>query len=158
MEASRGDTAAGRSGLEALYAGAPAGRVAPERIVATVESYAALLSAEDFAGVAALFATDAVVRDPIVGPERRGREGIRAFFELGAAAVPDATVALDGEIRVCGDYAAAPLVAEATVDGSLVRLVTLDVMRFDEEGLIAAMDAYWGPHNLTDTPLGGQAR
>jgi steroid delta-isomerase len=54
---------------------------------------------------------------------------------------------LEGAVRVAGQYGAAALTAIGG-NGTL-QVDTLDVMEFDDDGLVVRMDAYWGPTNVS---------
>jgi len=110
------------------------------------EKYAAAWDSHDLDGVAALFASDAVVRDPVDGPAVEGREKIRAFLEeFGGPVVKGMMVA--GPVHISADcrHAAARINAQAHVGDGLSTVEALDVFTFDDDGLITTMNAYWGP-------------
>jgi len=121
-----------------------------EHIERVFARYAAAMAANDFDGAAALFAPDAVVRDPIDAVPLEGREQIRGFFAAGAGVL--CGFELTGPVRIAGDgtRAAAPLRARLDVGDTAKTLDSIDVMAFDDAGLIASMDAYYGPGNLHD--------
>jgi len=113
------------------------------------EKYVAAWSSLDLDGVAALFASDAVVRDPVDGPAVHGRDKIRTFFEeFGGPVVRGMKLA--GPVHISGDcrHAAARIDAEAQVGEGTSTVEALDVFTFDDDGLITTMDAYWGPTNF----------
>ena len=58
-------------------------------------------------------------------------------------------LAVNGPIRVNADAAsaAAPMIAEVTVDGASLEMDTIDVFFFDDDGLFSAMHAFYGPTN-----------
>jgi steroid delta-isomerase len=118
-----------------------------ERIFAR---YATAMAANDFDAAAALFAPDAVVRDPVDAVPLEGREQIRGFFAAGAGVLRG--FELTGPVRIAGDgtRAAAPLRARLDLGDGAKTLDSIDVMTFDEAGLVASMDAYYGPGNLND--------
>jgi steroid Delta-isomerase len=113
------------------------------------EKYAAAWSSCDLDAVTALFASDAVVHDPVDGPGVEGREKIRAFFEEFAGGVVKG-MQLAGPVHISADcrHAAARLNADADLGEGLVRVEALDVMTFDDDGMITTMHAYWGPTNF----------
>ena len=112
------------------------------------EKYAAAWDSHDLDGVAALFAADAVVRDPVDGPAVEGRDKIRVFFEeFGGPVVKGMKLA--GPVHISADcrHAAARINAQADVGDGLSTVEALDVFTFDDDGLIT-MNAYWGPTNF----------
>lgn len=120
-----------------------------DHIRSVFERYAALFSAADADAVAALYAPDAVVRDPITAPPVQGREAIRAWYQSAFDAIPGGmAMALEGAVRIAGPYGAAAFTVRFANGGQAMMTETLDVMRFDESGLIASMDAYFGPANF----------
>jgi len=112
------------------------------------EEYAAAWSRGDVDGVAALFAPDAVVHDPVDGPAVEGLDNIRAFFaEFGA---PVRAIRVAGPVHISADcrHAAARMDAEAELGEGSTLVEALDVFTFDDEGRITTMNAYWGPTNF----------
>jgi len=132
---------------------APAKAPSPDRIRTAFETYARLMSAGDVEGIVALFAADATLEDPIGTPPHRGHDGIRAFFRNSFAGTGGSVeMALEGAVRVAGFHGAAAMRAHIPAAKQPIAIDTLDVMRFDTEGRIVSMTAYWGPTNLR--PLG----
>ena len=119
-------------------------------IQAVFSRYAAAMAAHDFEGAASLFAPDAVVRDPVDATPLEGRARIQAFFAAGADILQG--FVLTGPVRIAGDgtRAAAPLQARVDFGAGGQTLDSIDVMTFDDAGLIASMDAYYGPGNIHD--------
>lgn len=114
-----------------------------DHIRSVYSRYVDLVSAGDAVAVAALYAPDATLEDPIGAPLQRGREAIRAFYAASAGAVK---LALSGPVRVCGREAAAPMVATLQgPDGRRACIDIIDVMTFGEDGLITSMRAFWSP-------------
>ena len=113
--------------------------------------YATALAGHDFEGAAALFAPDAVVRDPVDATPLAGRAQIQRFFAAGADILQG--FVLTGPVRIAGDgtQAAAPLQARLDFGDGVKTLDSIDVMTFDAAGLIASMDAYYGPGNIKAT-------
>lgn len=110
--------------------------------------YTELFSDCDSAGVADLYAEDAVLRDPVTAPAVRGRQAIREWYQAAFDAMDGPMdMRLEGAVRIAGNLAAAAMVVRARSKGQALRVDTLDVMQFNDDGLIAAMDAYFGPSN-----------
>jgi steroid delta-isomerase len=113
---------------------------------ATMERYLDRVAARDVDGVLALFAEDVSVEDPVGGPPGThvvGRERVDAFFRKGFAhsrPTPRPT----GAIRTtAADQAAMPFVLELDLGGARCEIDVIDVMRFDAEGRIVELRAFW---------------
>jgi steroid delta-isomerase len=118
--------------------------VSAEHVRAVFRRYCELVSAGDFESIARLYAEEATVEDPIGSEPHRGRDAIREFYRGSAGAV---ALELEGRVRVAGPHGAGAMVARPKADPGL-RVETLDVMTFDESGLITSMRAYWSPDTI----------
>ncbi len=106
--------------------------------------YVDLMTTGDCDGIVALYADDAVVEDPVGSVPRRGRE---AIFELYRSAAGQVRLELDGRVRVATNTAAAPMLGRATgMPGMVIEIV--DVMTFNDDGLITSMRAYWSADTI----------
>lgn len=93
--------------------------------------------------IVALFAEDAVVEDPVGTPELRGKEAIGEFYRNAVGS--GAKLTLDAPIRGShGNRAAMAF----TVDVPGMRIHAIDVMTFNEDGLVTRMEALWGPEDI----------
>lgn len=121
---------------------------------AALEAYVERINMGDPEGVAALFAPDAVIEDPVGSPPKTG-EAIAAWFAD--------TIAFGTRIEpvapIRGSHAnAAALIFEVTFqppEGPAMLIRSLDVCTFDPEGRIIRLMAYWGPddvHTLNGRP------
>lgn len=118
----------------------------PEFRRKSLESYVSLFGAQDAAGLAALFADDAVIEDPVGKPARVGRESIEAFFTGAAARVRYA--AAQAPVRGSHSrFAAVPLIFVTESDGVWQRVAAVDVMEFNTAGQIVHMRAFHGPED-----------
>lgn len=114
---------------------------------ATLQAYVDRINAGDAAGVTALFAPDAVIEDPI-GSDPRTGAAIAQWFAN--------TVAYDTHITPPvphrgshGDEALLVFDVEFTPpDGPRMRIRSADACRFDHEGRILSLRAFWGPDDL----------
>jgi len=98
-------------------------------------------SADD---VAALYAEDATLEDPVGGGEVHiGRRAIAGFYSNIAGA--EITTQLLS-FRAGGSEAA--FVFAITVGGAM-RIEPIEVMTFNAEGQITSMRAFWGPQDVT---------
>lgn len=117
-----------------------------------VRAYVEAYGRGDLDGIVALFAEDAVVEDPVGTPPRIGRAAIREFFAVGVAL--GARLMLDGPIRVVGDCAVFPFHVRLNWEGQPTRIDVIDLFRFNPDGRIAEMRAYFGPTNMSAQPQG----
>ena len=120
--------------------------MATERGMRTaMQAYIDRFNDSDGPGLAALFADDARIEDPVGGPTIvQGRDQIDAFYR-GAVEVVD-RLQLSAPIRA--SYAASAAMAfeiHMHQDGTPVRTAVIDVMQFDDSDLIIDMKAYHGP-------------
>ncbi len=115
-------------------------------IIASVHEYIRRLGTAASADIAALYAEDATVEDPVGGKIRRGREEISAFY---SALDPVDTSAELLRMRASGDQAAFHMRVVTTTPDQVITIEPIDVMTFDEQGLITAMRAFWGPQDVT---------
>ena len=121
-----------------------------EDIQELYERYAAAWSRHDVDAVTALFATDAVVHDPVDWPALKGAEAIREFFQEALGVVR--AMRLVGPVHVSADccHAAARVDVDAEFGDGIKVVEALDVWTFDGDGRILTMNAYYGPTNLRD--------
>ncbi|WP_428334470.1 nuclear transport factor 2 family protein [Novosphingobium sp.] len=120
----------------------------PEAAVmeAAVHAYVAAFAEKDPAAVAALFAPDGRVEDPIGSPPHVGHEAIQAFYA--ASMQTGAKLQLEGPIRIAGNYAAFAFSVLLHWDGSDKHVDVIDTFLFDEAGKVTQMQAYFGPTNM----------
>lgn len=125
----------------------------PEAMRAVLHRYLELVAAGDVDAVVDLMTDDVEVEDPVGGPASThvvGRENVRAFFAAGfARARPRPT--LTGAVRTtAGSEAAMPFLLTLSVGGREVEIDVVDVVRFDEQGRIASLRAFWNPAEMRD--------
>jgi len=118
----------------------------PEQIADTVNRYISLVAKGTADDIAALYADDATVEDPVGGEVHIGRQAIRGFYS--------ATDGLEREcelvtLRVAGNEAAFQfrLTIKAGNGGMLIE--PIDVMVFGDDGKVTAMKAYWSADHVT---------
>ena len=112
----------------------------PSVIRKTVEQYVKLMTAGDADAVAALYADDASIEDPIGAPLQRGREAIHKWYKASAGKV---RLELTGPIRVAGGEAAFPMLGTIGTPADPSYLDIIDVMKFDEQGRVTSLRAFW---------------
>lgn len=108
-----------------------------DHIRQTIERYVTFMNAGDADSIAALYAEEATLEDPIGTETIHGREKIRAFYTAAAGTV---RVELTGNPRVAAGEAAFPMKAYVGPDHTIE---IIDVMAFDDDGLIRGMRAFW---------------
>ena len=118
----------------------------PAAMEAAVHEYVAAFEAGSADRVAALYAADATVEDPIGSPMHRGREAIRAFYA--ESMKTGAKLKLEGSVRVAGDYAVFPFSVDLHWEGSDKRIDVIDTFRFNDTNEVVEMRAFWGPSNM----------
>ncbi|GLV30415.1 hypothetical protein TomTYG75_32180 [Sphingobium sp. TomTYG75] len=118
----------------------------PVKMEAAVHAYVAAFEAGSADQVAALYAQDATVEDPIGSPIHKGREAIRAFYA--ESMKTGAKLKLEGPVRVAGDYAVFPFSVNLNYDGGHKRIDVIDTFRFNDANEVIEMRAFWGPTNM----------
>lgn len=117
-----------------------------ETIRAVIERYVALVAQGTADEIVALYAEGATVEDPVGSTVLTSREEIRAFY---ATLEPMEQRTRLIEARVAGGEAAFLFEVLTPVGEQTYRLAPLDVMTFDDEGLITSMRAYWGEADMS---------
>jgi steroid delta-isomerase len=110
---------------------------------ATVERYVERHTAGDIDGILGCFTADASAEDPIGSAPHVGTDALRAFFEGTHSLADKLELKITGLIRIAGDFAAFPMQAISTIGDMTLVVEIIDVMTFDEQGLISDMKAYW---------------
>ena len=120
--------------------------ISNEQAEATVRSYLNLVANGTADEIAALYAEDAVLEDPVGGTPLVGRDNIRAFY----ATLESLTVTTELQtIRTCGGEAAFQFHIETDTGAGVAILEPLENMKFNEDGLISNMRAWWGDTDMT---------
>jgi steroid delta-isomerase len=118
----------------------------PAAMEAAAHEYVAAFAASSPERVAAIFAPDATVEDPIGTAPHVGHDAILAFYT--ASMQTGARLELTGPVRLAGDYAAFAFSVHLHWDGSDKRVDVIDTFRFNENGKVTEMKAYFGPSNF----------
>ncbi|CAB4691351.1 MAG: hypothetical protein F2942_02810 [Actinobacteria bacterium] len=114
-----------------------------DQMKAVVVAYAAAHSAGDIDAIAAIFAEDAVVADPVDKPAFVGRAAVREFFAGTHEFAESLELVVTGPIRAVDHFAAAPLRAITSMGGAKFAVDIIDVFTFNDDGLVTEMKAYW---------------
>jgi steroid delta-isomerase len=113
-----------------------------------VTRYATVISSRDADAYAALFTQDAVQVDPVPSPPNVGRAAIRAFIQRSFDACETMRFEV-GEVHPVADRAAITFhITVGFAGGSSMHIRGVEIFTITEEGLIAAVDAYWGDEDV----------
>lgn len=121
-------------------------RMSTEHYKHVVNEYARLMTAGDWQGVAALYADDATVEDPVGTEPVRGIEAVTAFYKKNTS--NPLKLELQGPIRVAGNEAAFPFTVAIQFEKKPVTIHVIDVFKFNEQGKVVSMRAYFGQDNF----------
>ena len=114
--------------------------------IRVVDAYVAGFANADPEAIAALFATDATVEDPIDSPIKRGSAEILEFYKFSMQT--GAKLVLDGPVRTGGPYAAFAFQVRLNLGGEKV-IHVIDTFKFNDAGKVIEMRAFWSPDNMT---------
>jgi steroid delta-isomerase len=115
----------------------------PTIMANAVQAYFDGFRNRDLDAIVALFADDATVEDPIGSPLLTDRDAIRAFYHKSVAA--EVVLEQEGNTRIGGDYA---VFAFFAVVPDMGHVEVIDTFRFNEDGKIVEMRAFFGPGNV----------
>jgi steroid delta-isomerase len=110
----------------------------------TLEAYFAAIAARNPQRIAAVFAEDGEIEDPVGSPVRHGRDGVAGLFSAGVAAL-----ASNVEITVLAALPSGSSIAAhwaMTARGKAGREVKaegIDVIQVGADGLIVRAEGYW---------------
>lgn len=116
-----------------------------EVIRTTVQRYVDLVARGTAAEIVALFAPDATLEDPVGGDPLVGREAIGGFYSTLEGLKIETTLLT---LRACGGHAAFHFEIVTDAGDLKYRLAPLEVMAFDDAGLITSMRAFWADEDL----------
>ena len=111
-----------------------------DHIRSVVERYPELAAKGDVDAIVDLYAEDATIEDPIGSDLHEGRDAIRAFYQASAGTF---TMKRAGKIHVAANESATPLVIVLGEGADAKALDVVSVLRFDDDGKIASMRAFW---------------
>ncbi|HEY1828404.1 MAG TPA: nuclear transport factor 2 family protein [Acidimicrobiales bacterium] len=116
----------------------------------TMAKYGTAASSMDPDAYAALFTEDAVQVDPYPTPPNVGRAAIRAFIERGYSAAETFLFEVE-QVHPVADRVA--ITFHITIGlanaGGTMHIRGVEVFTVNDEGLITAVDAYWGDEDIT---------
>ena len=111
--------------------------------------YAAVVSSKDAAAYAALFTPDAVQMDPYPTGLHTGRAEIEAFIQSGFDGCETMTFVVE-EVHPVADKAAIRFQIDLTLaGGGIMHIRGVEIFTVTDDGLISAVDAFWGDEDVT---------
>ncbi len=114
-----------------------------------VARYAAVVTAKDADAYALLFTPDAVQVDPYPSGLHNGRAEIKAFIEQSFEGCETMTFEV-GEVHPVADKAAITFhITLGLEGGATMHIRGAEVFTLTDDGLISAVDAYWGDEDVT---------
>ncbi len=116
-----------------------------EEMIRAVHHYVTAFDKNDPELAVALFAENATVEDPVGSQIIKGRAAIRDFYTRVMAR--RAKLRLEGAVRAGANYAAFAFSALLDPTGEK-RFEVIDTFRFDDQGKVVEMRAFWGPSNM----------
>ena len=115
-------------------------------VTTIVRGYLRALESGDVEAIVSLYAEDATVEDPVGSTPVVGHDAIRAFYAKAQDMFP--RTKLDGAVRVAGRECAFAFAVTVTYQGQRLTIHPIDTFRFDEQGRITQMRAYFGADNI----------
>jgi uncharacterized protein (TIGR02246 family) len=116
---------------------------------AAVDRYAEIVATRDADAYADLYTPDAVQVDPYPTGVHKGRDGIRAFMKQSF----DACEAMRFEVEEChpvADKAAVRFhITVGLEGGTAMDIRGVEIFTITDDGLISAVEAYWGEEDVT---------
>jgi steroid Delta-isomerase len=109
--------------------------------IAAVHKYIEAFDKADIDIIKEIYASDAVVEDPVGTDPHRSIEAVCAFYT--GALSSGAKLVLTGTPRCAGNSVAFPF--QVQMPGMAIEII--DVFEFDESGKVNNMKAYWGAEN-----------
>ncbi len=110
-----------------------------------VEKYLTALNNQDLDSIAALYAQDATVEDPVGTPLHTGIEAIREFYTKATSI--KLTAELLGDVRCAGEFVAFPFSITLPSEHGPMCIEVIDTFKLNSEGKITEMKAYWNEQN-----------
>jgi steroid delta-isomerase len=114
---------------------------------AAMQAYIDCFNRADPDAVAALYADDATVEDPVGSPLKNGKAEVAAFYKMAVAT--GAKLKLAAPIRAShGNSAAMAFDVQLNMPTGEAIIQVIDVMTFNEEGKFTSMRAFWGKSDM----------
>jgi steroid delta-isomerase len=115
-------------------------------VSAGVRRYLDTVATGSGADVTALYAADATIEDPVGAEQLSGHEAIQAFYTSFESLAKTTELVT---IRTCDGQAAFHFSIVVDLGGGATStMAPLEVMTFDDDGLITSMRAFWAESDL----------
>lgn len=111
----------------------------------TVRRYVEAVGSGTAADIVALYREDATVEDPVGSEPHVGHAAIKKFYDVIEPLERSSELFT---VRVAGDSAAFSFRIVTRFGEQNFTLDPIDVMTFDENGLISSMRAFWSPDDM----------
>jgi len=115
-----------------------------KEMIRAVHDYVAAFDKNDSESAVALFADNGTVEDPVGSPVLKGKAATRDFYTQ--VMTRGAKLRLEGAVRAGANYAAFAFSALMDPTGEK-RIEVIDTFRFDDQGKVVEMRAFWGSGN-----------
>jgi steroid delta-isomerase len=115
---------------------------------ATVEKYLTLVASGTAEEIAALYAADAMLEDPVGADPLVGKDAIVAFYKV---IEPIQRSTEQKSFRAAGNTAVFEFRIVTVFDELSVEISPLDIMVFNDAGLITSMRAVWAQDEMIMT-------
>lgn len=112
-----------------------------------MQNYIDFFNGDDLEGILSLYAEDAVVEDPAGSEPVRGKAAIAEFYRK----VVNGNTRIRREEPIRGSHENSGAMAvhiETKVEGATVVIHVIELMTFNDDGLITGMKAYWGQTDM----------
>lgn len=116
-----------------------------EDIRTTVQRYLDLVEKGTADEILALYAPDATVEDPVGSEPKVGHAAIREFYASFVEMKKETRLVT---LRACAGHAAFHFEIVTDAGEMKYRMAPLEVMTFDDAGLITSMRAFWSDEDL----------
>ena len=116
---------------------------------AIVEQYLALVAKGTAEQITALYTPGATLEDPVGSDPHVGTDAVLAFYKI-IEPIERSTELVS--FKAAGNVAVFEFRIVTSFPQVTVELSPVDIMEFDENGLITRMRALWGPEDIVQRP------
>lgn len=121
--------------------------VSEQQMKDAMQAYIDCFNRTDPEGIAALYADDATVEDPVGTPLKNGKAEVAAFYKMAVAT--GAKLKLAAPIRAShGNSAAMAFDVQLNMPTGEAIIQVIDVMTFNDAGKFTSMRAFWGKSDM----------